>query len=387
MLTAIPMRMGAHDHFVIDDHVRHVDQPGKNLQTVDIAGTSKNAIWTKGDALITIEADGLHETAMTVPKSPVFAFTRFGYGDGHWGLVGLNGEHVDDLGRMYTHGKVASIAAATAGRLTAMTAHQRVHVFDVTPDCTAGKSGEFDRFQVAQRMTLGDDGSVLLAQDDDANNVLGTVFYGMPAGEIVDFLPGGQWDSWIVASDSANTLIRDHVAYGGPNYDEWYDLTNANGYPDVAPDGQHTLFAEAKHPYDADMKSYVYDADGIVQVLDGIAFGFLDSEHLLLGKYKVIVCPLKLPCPAYDYSQVVKLDGTVVADNIKGPEAPGFQRVSPTEIFIANEPSYVPAGPGVYNAYSGTQLWQGPKRRFHAALGADFALISDGGDLIVYRWR
>lgn len=380
------IRMGAYDHFVVDDHIRHIDQPGKNLQAVAISGISKNAIRTMGDVLITLEADGIHEAPMTVPMSWLYYFTRFGYDDGHWALVGVSGEHVDDLGRLYTSGRIEALSAATAGRVAAMTKLHRTHVFDVTPDCTAGKSGEFSRGNTAP-VTLADDGSVLLAWDENDDNVHGTNFHAMPAGEVVDFLPGGEYESRIEVSDSASTLVRGHVAYGGPQHDEWYDLSGASGFGDVAPDGQHTVFAESKHAYDADMQSYVYDADGIVQVLDGIAFGFLDNEHLLLGKYKVIVCPLDLPCPAYDRSQVVTLAGNVIADNIPGPEAPTFERVSPTEVFVTKTPNYLPAAPRVYDAYTGALLWEGPKRTHHAALGADYVAISDGGDLVVHRWR
>ncbi len=378
--------LGAHDHFVVGDHIRHVDQPGKNLQAVTVAGISRNAIWTADNVLITLEADGIHQAAMTVPESWLYSFTRFGYDAGHWGLVGVSGEHVDDLGRWYTAGKLESVSAAKVGRLAAMTKLRRTHVFDVTPDCTAGKSGEFDRPFVLP-VTLADDGSVMLAQDHNVDNVQGTNFHAMPAGEVVDFLPGGEWLSRMEVSDDADTLVRDHVAYSGPQHEQWYDLSGASGYSDVAPDGLHTVFAESKHANDAGMQSYVYDADGITQVLDGIAFGFLDSEHLLLGKYKVILCPLNLPCPVYEKSQVVTLDGNVVMDNIPGPEAPLFERISPNEMFVANKPDALPEAPRVYDAYTGALLWEGPKRLHHAALGADYVVISDGGDLVVHRWR
>lgn len=184
--------MGAYDHFLTAQSVRHVDMPGKDVKTVDVEFHARNGIKTKDGLLVTLEPDGVHESAMDLPDPQQYAVSRFGYDDGHWGIIASEGAHFDDLGRAYTPGRFEHVAATTSGRIAANTRFNRALVYDVTADCTGGKVGEFSQ-RFAIPLTLADDGGVALTQDN--MNMFGTTFLTLPDGGFVEFVAGGDWES------------------------------------------------------------------------------------------------------------------------------------------------------------------------------------------------
>lgn len=379
---------GAGGYFLLNDGVRAIEAPNDVL--VELSPNWR----TSGGAILELDAQprlielgdaSLGETAVVLPIDAAFngpqAVSGFAYDDGEWAVSANNGLLVEQYGESYTRGRLVDLDGALSGRVAAASVFDATHVWDVGDDCTAVESGELERPPTA--MTIADAGNVL-ASVYWADGAVGTRFLSLPDGADLGVMPGGVAGSPVPLSDDGSTFAR----YPGqgpawasvhsfPGFEQWAEF--GIGLPIyVAPGGEHAVGAEHDATWNGPERTYVVNEDGLTALLDGLAYGFLDDERLILGHYESQNCQ-GWPCEVYVGAEIVELDGTLVQATTLPPVV-GFERISATELFVDDPPR-------VFDAYSGEVLWEGAPAELAAPVGLNFIVTSDGGELLLHRWR
>ncbi len=375
---------GAGGYFLLSDGIRAVDAPNDVLVALSPNWRTSSSAILELDAqprLIELGAASLGESLVDLPTD----FPHdFAYDAGAWALSANDGVLVEHSGESYTLGRVVDLDGARSGRAAAATISARTHVWDVSDDCTVVASGELDR--PSTTMTIADAGNVLASVYSTGGDV-GTRFLALPGGAELGAMPGGAVDSVVRLSDDGSTFARFSgqgppwaSVHTFPAFATWAEFDV--GLPIyIAPGGEHAVAAEHDISVVIPERSYVVNEDGLSALLDGLAYGFLDDERLILGHYGSQPCPglPQLPCEVYIGADIVDLDGTLVQATAL-PEVVGFERISATELFVDDPPR-------VFDAYSGELLWEGPPAELATAVGLNFVATSDGGELLLHRWR
>ena len=379
---------GAGGYFMLNHGVRAVEAPNQIL--IELSPNWR----TSGGAILELDADprlielgaaSLGETAVVLPidadEMIPGDLSGFAYEAGDWVVSGNDGFLVDQYGASYTRRRFTDVDGALSGRVAAASVVGATHVWDVGDDCMVLASGEIERLSAT--MTIADAGNVL-ASVNWADGALGTRFLSLPDGAELGVMPGGAFGSPVPLSDDGSTFAR-HNAQGPawasvhsfPGFEQWAEF--GIGLPIyVAPGGEHVVGAEHDQTWNGPERTYVVNEDGLIALLDGLAYGFLDDERLVLGHYVSQNCQ-GWPCEVYVGADIVELDGTLVQQTTL-PAVVGFERISATELFVDDPPR-------VFDAYSGELLWEGEGAVLATAVGLDFIVTSDGGELLLHRWR
>lgn len=368
---------GFEDYVLIDDGVRRIDAPNDVLVALPPqTRLSRGAILSAHEQpqLVELFPDGIVQTPFVPPsQSPLWTFA---YEDGEWIAAGNYGLLVDGEGDHWAGGRIDHLAGATSGRLVASSQLGTAYAWDLGDACDAIQVAQLER--EARTMALADSGAVLAETRFDGNAV-GTRLLSLPDLGDLAFLPGGTYESSLRVSDDGNVVAR----YGPgavvqTTNDVWFEV--ADGLPIyVAPNGVHAVAAEHDGTWMGPERTYVIDESGVVDVLDGLSFGFLDDDTMLVGRYASQICEGNFPCEVFLGADIVALDGTIVqATSV--PEVPRFERVTSTEILVLEPPR-------IFDAYTGELLWMSEVDGLAAAVGADHVVVTDGGDLVLHRWR
>lgn len=321
----------------------------------------------------------------------------FAWRDDAWVLGGEGGQLFDQDGVSVTPGEISSTQGALAGRFVATTVIDRTHVFDVDDACIVHGAGSFARSD--REAVLSDDGLVLMAPEKPyGGGYTGQLydrFYDTSTGTMLaEYGPqlssstwmGGQLstDGAVFSSSTISLEIFTSFVATQPDFDV-LDSGFWGVVPGIAPDGALFVRCDAVSGFGATLEgaqSYVVDADGPLSIIDGVAWGFLAADRVLVGHYVSTdpSCYIPGECDAFVSSEVVDLDGDVVAGTTL-PETRWFERVSDTEIFASDAFA-------IWDVYSGEQLWQAPASTVSAAaVGSDFVVSTDGAVLTLTRWR
>jgi hypothetical protein len=378
--------IAAYDHVHAGTGVREITNPGAIVHPIPAAKWQDHtAIWTEDDQLVVLGPSGIETSPLPIPQF-VYSIFTFTHDQGHWVLFGHEGAMLDDLDRQLSPGQLPFVDAARSGRVVAGSAFDRTYVWDVAPDCAVTATAEFPR--LTHFHAVADDGDVMVSAGDSANfDSWGTYFRSLPGGEVIGHLPGGDFEIGMRISDDGSLFSRlslyTHDVHTFPDFQPWFDLGDNHAWIYVSPDGQHAIATDPPAKSLAE-KTYVYGAGGLESVLDGNARGFLDDGRLVIGHYEDVVCQPFL-CQELDHTDIVALDGTVIQATPL-PDMTYFERISDTEILaLASSTPDVPAR--VLDAYTGEELWSAPSTLHTSAVGADFVARSDGGDLVLHRWR
>jgi hypothetical protein len=197
---------------------------------------------------------------------------------------------------------------------------------------------------------------------------------------------GGQIsaDAALFSSTTISNEIFTSFITTQPDFDGW-DSGFWGVVPGIAPDAAHAVRCDAVSGFGATLEgaqSYVVDDSGPLAIIDGVAWGFLANDRVLVGHYVSTdpTCYVPGECDAFVSSEVVDLDGDVVAATTL-PETRYFERVSDTEIFASDTLA-------IWDVYAGEILWQAPAETVAAApVGTEFVATTDGAVLTLSKWR
>lgn len=362
------------------------------------ARTSRGAILTYDDVaetstLVRLDVDPIAVTPVVpdccgTPELP-FGFARDG---DSWATGGSWGQSTDHLGRPITRGQIRGIAGGAGGRAAVSVDYGYVHVFDVGDACELVEHPPFPGESDLLHMPA--DGSLLLMAESIADGVppktyAGTRFYSLPDGApIAEEITSGELKSqtvieYDVADDGALWSIRWHNALGHryraetfPQF-EWLHIGQADVIPKVSPSGAYVVESDGGNPPVNDWTgdhSYVYAPKQFVAVFKGVAHGFIDDDHLLVGHYAQ---------KAFLGSEIVDIDGVVV-QSTSLPEIHRFSRIGTGEILAIVEPG---DDAMIFDPFTGAKLWSAPAGAEVVVAGPDHVVVSLHQRVELLRWR
>jgi hypothetical protein len=390
------------DHLVLNGAVVHISDVATPLLS-GLGGYVRRsgpalAIYGATSQIIVLDAMGpLQEAFPTACCSPPDSYGwQFGWSPTGWVIGRSDGVVGDQLDRTMSMGPIERIDVAIGGRFTLLQPGSSTAVWDLTDDCRVEPVGEIDIPGGAHE--LSPDGSVIASgiQDPDflEHNSFQTLLHALPDGSEIGYfgnsgcshcfiqrwnmaddasLLGFNWD-WTGAATSGVVEVPGGTELSGL-------MTNV--LPAIAPAGQNWVMTQAGWGPGAsyeDSVAYVYDGADFVDVFDGVAWGFIDDEHLLLSHYESAGdCQYAGGCDTFLGTDIVELDGDVVQATTL-PDVREFQRISATEIFVIEPPR-------IFDVYTGELLWSIPDTDFAGAISSDLVVSTDGASLVVHRWR
>lgn len=322
-----------------------------------------------------------------------------------WVYAGENGRSVDHLGRQVTVGAIAGLAGAPTGRVVAGTAISRAYTFDVADDCTATAHPWFPRNP--GRLTMSGDGELLVSQEHFLGWPLqnppfdGTRFYALPQGELLASSGMGLHSSLVLDHDVADdgtvwsrtwaTVALPVNAHSGSfPFGEGYTGAVSDVLPKISPSGDFIVTSDGTSGHlddwvGDDSRIYVSNEEkkGFpMTIFPGIAHGFLDDAHILVGHYVD-------PDDKFAGSEIVDLNGFVVQPTTL-PDIHRFYRIGTGEILARRvvDKEANAFGPwAIYDPWTGDVLWTAPAGTTVAPVGHDFVAIAVDGRLDLHRWR
>jgi hypothetical protein len=383
---------------LVDDGIIDVFDPDVVLADVSDARQAYGAaILSRGDD--GAELIHLDDDPITVePVAPICCVDEdewsFAYADGAWAIAGDEGRVADDLARTVSASEVVAIAGSTAGRVALAMADDLVRIADVADDCAWNEQANFPR--VGRSMRMSGDGALLLSterwQPMMGLTRDGTRFYALPDGALLGEsslnVSGESLDAHDVSDDGtlwsrrAWYLGSGSTTVGGAPLGAELFSGYSNVVPRIAPDGQHVAISDGEEsPFQswADSVTYIYEPDDFAGVVDGVAHGFVDDGHVLVGRYSDCgpVCLSFLGADIIDMTATV-----VVATGL--PDLREIARIDDGAAAAIEYPSHTPV---IYDLFAGTLLWEGPPGAEVAVAGADHVLISTGARVDLVRWR
>ena len=373
---------GYGNYILIDYGVRTIDAPNDvlvPLQPGIVASGGAILSPQQNPQLVELLPDGVVQTPFVPPsEAPLWTFA---YEGGEWVTAGNYGLLLDGEGKHYAPGRIDRLDGATSGRLAASSHLGTAYVWDIGDACNVVQVAQVER--AAGTMAIADGGAVLAETHSDGE-VLGTRLLSLPDVAEVGFLPGGTYESFLRVSDDGAVVGRWGYDPGNPgavvqSLDDLWAQFDPSLPIYIAPNGAHAVVVERDNSWNGPEYTYVIDDGGVVEALDGLSYGFLDDDRMVLGRYESQICVGNFPCEVFLGAEIVTLDGTVV-QSTPLPEVPSFERVTSTEILVAGPPR-------ILDAYTGDVLWTAEFDGLAAAVGPDHVVVSDGGDLIVHRWR
>lgn len=384
--------------FVLGKTVRDVAAPKVTLAT--FTGTPKysnGAIFAydhnnnKTSRLVRLDVDPV-TVAQVGPVCCVefAAFWSFAYGgDGEWAVGGRDGLSADHLGRLISPGTIVGLAGSQSGRAAVGVHSAKTFVFDVADDCSPLAHPPFSRN--GTEIWMSGDGSLLLSregwQEMFQSLKRGTRFYSLPGGQQLAGIQLGIMSDDIVDHDVSddgsvwsrtwtNTGVYWNMVADFPGLMTWQN-NNGDVVPKIAPNAGHVVVSDGiETPFDdwTDSQSYVHAPKDFVAVFPGVAHGFIDDQHVLVGHYQG---------EAFVGAEIVDVAGMVVQDTPL-PDIHRFLRLGTGEILGYVEPT---GDAAVFDPFTGQKLWDGPPGAKVVVAGQDFVVIAHHGRVELVRWR
>lgn len=313
-----------------------------------------------------------------------------------WVVGGEDGWSLESKGRSITRGGLGGLAGAASGRL-AFAYDGRIHAMELLDDCT---TKQYPTFPGAGAFRMSANGEVLVARTTYSSGPLqspkpGTRFHRLPDGKVVAQTQPGLTSDMIVDHDISdegtvwsrywfNTHPAGHAHSASLPFGVNYTSAVSDVLPKVSPDGMHVVESDGVTTLFDDWvgdRSRIYVNDLMnedpIAEFDGIAHGFIDDEHILVGVYVD-------PDDTFAGMRIVGLDGLDVQD-VPLPDIRRFLRLGTGEI-LAHVPWPVSKSI-IYDPWTGAELWVSPDGAPAELAGDDFVLFNLGDRIEVLRWR
>ncbi len=318
----------------------------------------------------------------------------FAYADGAWVTANGLGFVGDHQQRTLTVGQIDGIAGGVAGRVTIGTADLKIRVHDILSTCEAVDHPVTITRNFAGGLATSSDGTLLLAADRIPKPMIqippwGTRFYHLPGGELFhELITADKLDSsglhavddnaTIWARVVSGTGYSGTIAYVPPG--NLLGGSSSHVLAKLAPDGAHFATTDAFYTpggWSFATTSIVrVDPKELVGLGDGVPHGFIDAEHLLVGRYG--------DNNVFEGSDIVGLDGQPVQPTTL-PDIHHLTRVATGEIVVIVEPDNHAA---IYDPWTSTLLWSAGRPDTTAVVaGLDHIAVSDGADVEIIKWR
>ncbi|MEM7155140.1 MAG: hypothetical protein AAF799_19995 [Myxococcota bacterium] len=374
--------------------VTAVDTPLLAMSDIQISGPAMIGNGSGDQAEIVRLDDPALTTQLVLAECCVddFGNYSFGWADDRWLLAGNEGEVYDDDGDRLAAGLVEEIFGSVSGRIAASSSIGITTAWEVTPACELSGLGSFERAR--RPAAFSGDGQTLVSVGNTPQLAINlydvatwTIFdsavYGLstssPVGLHVSDTAG------IIGVSSFNTAAHNSLVYVHPGWDTWSG-GNWTPTPAVAPNGTLAVRGDSSHGFGATFEgalSYIHDGSGLLGIFDGVTWGFVDDNTMLVAHYEEDpACPITTwspgQCDLLAGVDIVDTAGLVVAASPM-PDPANFQRISSTEVLL-------PDPPAIYDIYTGAVLWSGGAGPV-AAVGPDHVAHTVGTDLVLTRWR
>ncbi len=332
--------------------------------------------------------------AITPIETPCCA-SYFAFAEDKWVVGDLHGYSADQLGRLVTFGKITALSGSSAGRVAARVDDKNIHVFDVDGGlCSATVYPPVAR--PGNELLMANSGSLLLSGEswknpnkpDDPLVYPGTRYYALPGLEklaegLFTVKTGYIADREVAEHGDAVARVSYYISFeysaNSFPFGTSYGSGQSSVVPKFAPDLAHVVRSDAKqigpYPNWAGSFSYIHAPTDLVAAFEGVAHGFLDDEHILVGRYKVY--------DDFDKLEIVGLDGVLVKSTTL-PDIRKMTRIGTGEILATLHPS---GDQAIYDPFTGDLLWTAPPKTTVALAGPDHVVISDVSRVQLVRWR
>ncbi len=394
------------DHVVVNGTVAHVSDLGTPLLS-GVSGSLRRsgpalAVYGETSTIVVLDPAGPQQQVFPPPSFPPVGPSSWRFAWSPLGWVIGRGDAIvaDQLDRATSIGPpslgpITWVDAAINGRFALTQPNLSTTIWDVVPDCTVEPVGALDL--PWGPLELSPDGSVLahsLPSPSLLDNLHGSHLHALPSGEEIGYFGSSGCSTCVIRrwamSDDASIVA--HIWSWAPAWGSRVFQVpsgtvlggdDSNVLPAIAPDGVHIVVTDSQWGESAtyeDALAYVYDDGVFADVFDGVAWGFIDNQHLLLSHYAgADSCSDAGVCDTFLHTDIVTLDGTVVQATIL-PDVREFQRISDTEIFVTDPPR-------IFDVYSGELLWSMPDVASAGAISPNLVVWTDTAELVVHRWR
>ncbi len=316
---------------------------------------------------------------------------NFGFAEGAWVVGGPGGYAVDQLGRPLGPSQVSYLEGSQVGRVAVGLWGGPVVLFDLDDDCNLKTYSSFERGSAASIMRMSADGTSLVSAEawpppGKAAYYSGARFYKLPGG-----LKLGEHQLGLLSDSMADLGITEdakrwtYTKFNGM----WQWATGlfpgpasgdtGNVMPKYAPGGLSRATTNALPPPWGWDEGFTYIYSGIpsvlVGVVDGVPHGFIDDQHLLVGRYED---PQK-----FLGSVFVGVNGVVLqATNL--PDIHRFERLGTGEILAEIQPDKHWA---ILDPFTGDVLWAAPPKAQAALAGPNHVATNDAAGVQLIKWR
>ena len=323
-----------------------------------------------------------------------FSGWDFAFSGGAWVVGGVNGYVADHLGKFVSDPQALYLEGGQAGRVAVGLADARVYLYDLTDDCELTALPMFKR-KGGGTMRMSGNGALLVSSEgyyyqNNQGWFAASRLYTLPDGVVIGEYPVGLHSDGLGDHDFADdgmywSRLKSNAYYTAEIYKTLitgWGYNQSNVLPRFSPDSGHYATSDGSHWVwswaEAHTTIYATNPSKLVGVAEGVVHGFIDEEHLLVGRYAY--ADLKSYFIAMD---IVALDGTVV-QTTNLPEIRRVMHIETGEILVEIHPTKQGA---IYNAFTGEKLWTAPPKARVAVVGPDHIATSDAAGVQIIKWR